>query len=91
MEIDRLEVVDETGAKTGGGFANLTLMVDQGQGAEFVRTGFGGAILQGNPHDTFKICFGRGQPFEGDEILATVRSMKTATVEALDILERAAN
>lgn len=91
MEIDRLEFVDDAGAKTGGGFANLSIMVNQGQGAEFVQTGPRGAILKSNPKDTFKICFGRGQPFEGDEILATIRSMKAATIEALDILERAAN
>jgi hypothetical protein len=87
MAIQGLDFVDETGAKTGGGIYGITLVIDQGKGGEF--TSPGGAVLHGDPKDTFQICFGDGQPFEGERILDTVQSLKTAVVEALDLIENA--
>lgn len=91
MEIKRLDLVDKTGAKTGWSIQGFTLTVDQSKGGDFFNLGSGGAILQGDPKDAFKICFQKGQPFEGQGILDTVRSLKQGTIEALDLLLKAAS
>jgi len=92
LAIERLDTVDHTGAKTGGGIEGITLQVDQGKGGELLGfQGGAGAVLQGNPKNAFQICFAKGQPFEGDSILETVRSLKAGTIKALDILKSAAS
>jgi hypothetical protein len=69
----------------------VTLQIDQSKGTEFVNPVPHGAKLHGDPKDSFKICFAKGQPFEGEEILATIKTLKTSTIEALDILLKAAS
>lgn len=91
LRIERLDYVDPTGAKHTGAIQGITIVGDQSKGLEFIGVvGGGHLVLQGDPKDAFDIRFQKGQPFEGDSILATVRSLKTSTVKALDILEEAA-
>ena len=86
-----LDYVDHTGAKHTGVIQGITIVRDQSKGGEFISIDGGGHLaLQGDPKDAFDIRFQKGQPFEGDSILATVRFLQTGTVKALDILEEAA-
>jgi hypothetical protein len=87
--------VDSSSRKTftAGGSGSLTIIGDQSKiPIPLLGVGGGGGfVFNGNPKNAFRICFGKGQPFEGDEILETVRTLKAATVEALDIIEAAAS
>jgi hypothetical protein len=91
LHIEQLDYVDPTGAKHTGAIQGITIVGDQSKGLEFIGVDGGGHTeLQGDPKHAFAICFQKGHPFEADSILATVRSLKTSTVKALDILEEAA-
>lgn len=90
VRIERLDFVDERGAKAGGGIRNLIISADQGENFEFFNFAASGAILKGNPKDTFTICFGGGQPFESEPILEILKSLRLATIEAVNIIGREA-
>lgn len=91
VHIEQLDFVDERGAKTGGGISNLFMTADQGENFEFFNIGVGRAEMKGNPKDAFSICFGGGQPFEGERISDILKSLRLATIEAINIIGRAAN
>jgi hypothetical protein len=90
MTINQLDILDSAGAKTGYSFEGFTLRVDEPEkGGEFTDLGAGGAILKGDPKDAVKIVFQRGQPYEGDSILDTMRCLRNATLAAIEILRAA--
>lgn len=91
MAIERLDVVDSAGAKTGTRIEGITLVAHDAQkGGEFIEFKGGyGAVLHGDPKKTFAITFQQGQPFEGQSILETMKSLRAATLEGLDLLRRA--
>jgi hypothetical protein len=92
VAIDSLDFVDATGAKTGSGIYGITIVKQNPQqgGELFAFPGGGGAKLQNKPQDAFSIVFQKGQPFEGQSILDTVRSLRHATIEALTRIQAAA-
>lgn len=90
MVIKRLDFIDGSGAKTGGGIRNLTIATDERHdGFAQMIPSLSGSVIKGDPKDTFIVSFGDGEPFEGQSILETVLSLKKATVEALNIIAEA--
>jgi hypothetical protein len=68
-----------------------TLQGTHGKGSgDILKVDSGEVTFDGDPSD-IHLCFAEGQPFQGSDILATVRSLKEATTDALTIMLRAAS
>jgi hypothetical protein len=100
MRVGHLEMVDASGAKTGTTISGIKLDLGQNKDFEFFGTGDRPSLLglpegyslvsRSKPEGSFKMVFGEGQPFQGQPIPETVRSLQKGTIEALDILAKAA-
>ncbi|MDE1466322.1 hypothetical protein [Aurantiacibacter sp. D1-12] len=88
-----IELLDASGLPSG---RKVTIdghlgMPEPGKGQEFFNFGPHGAVCRGDLREALKICFGDGQPFEGKEVVSTVRKLHASVLRALSILQDAAN
>lgn len=88
MAIDDLAILDG-GGKRIGGFTGLTLTTPYpNQGGSLALAPDLTAKLYGDPRTTFDIRFGKGQPFENESIVNTLKRLSVVTRDALIALSK---
>lgn len=89
--VGQWDVVDKSGAKTGGRISGIIIWDRNEQGGEFPFSieGGGGVEVRGDPKDAFHILFDVGQPFANKPILPVINSLRDATKISIDLIEGA--
>ncbi|HET9536224.1 MAG TPA: hypothetical protein VFP43_12895 [Mesorhizobium sp.] len=83
-------VFDRVSLRDGGGVSGIT--ITSRKNSPVLIFGAGETLEPERQHKaTFTICFGKGQPFEGEPILPVLKGLSRRVRETLDLLEQRAN
>src|SRR3546814_13938737 len=86
MVIHRLAFLSPSGVPTGGSIERVTLISPYGEQAAAIGLNSGiGAKLDGDPRAAFDIRFAKGEPFEGESIIGTLKRDRKSVVEGKSV------